>query len=113
MEGRPVAIVTGASRGIGRAVALELASLGYDLVVNRFQDQRPDVIEQAEALGVRCAFAPGNIGRAEARAAIVEAARNTFGRCDMLVNNAGAAPLERLDILTLPMPEVPCHADRA
>ena len=99
MEDRPVAIITGASRGIGRAVTLELASLGYDLVINRFQNKVPEVIQRAEALGARCAFAPGNIGQAEARAGIVEAARDTFGRCDMLVNNAGAAPLKRLDIL--------------
>jgi NAD(P)-dependent dehydrogenase (short-subunit alcohol dehydrogenase family) len=99
MSDRPVAIVTGASRGIGRGIALELASLGYDLVVNRVQDQEPDVIKEAGALDVRCAFAPGNIGDADARRRIVAIARETFGRCDMLVNNAGAAPLKRLDIL--------------
>lgn len=99
MTDRPVAIITGASRGIGRGIALELAGLGYDLVVNRAQDQRPEVIAEAEALGVRCAFAPGSIADADARQRIVETARESFGRCDLLVNNAGAAPLKRLDLL--------------
>jgi NAD(P)-dependent dehydrogenase (short-subunit alcohol dehydrogenase family) len=80
-------------------VALELASLGYDLVINRAQEQQPDVIEEAGALGARCEFAPGNIAEAHVRKNILELTRATFGRCDLLVNNAGAAPLKRMDIL--------------
>jgi NAD(P)-dependent dehydrogenase (short-subunit alcohol dehydrogenase family) len=99
MTERPVAIVTGASRGIGRAIGLELAALGYDLVVNRVQDKQPAILKEAGALGARCEFAPGDIGNAAARQRIVELTREKFGRCDMLVNNAGAAPLKRLDIL--------------
>lgn len=99
MADRPVAIVTGASRGIGRAIALELASLDYDLVVNRFQEQEPQVVAEVAQLGGRCEFAPGNISDAAARRQIVDVARAKLGRCDMLVNNAGAAPLKRLDIL--------------
>jgi NAD(P)-dependent dehydrogenase (short-subunit alcohol dehydrogenase family) len=94
-----VAIVTGASRGIGRSVALELASLGYDLVVNRLQEQQPDVLHEADALGARCEFAPGNVAESEVRKRIVQVARATFGRCDLLVNNAGTGPMKRLDIL--------------
>jgi 3-oxoacyl-[acyl-carrier protein] reductase len=99
MGDRPVAIVTGASRGIGRSIALELASLGYDLVVNRAQEQPPEVLEEAGALGARCEFAPGSIAEADARTRIVELTKARFGRCDMLVNNAGAAPSKRMDIL--------------
>ncbi len=99
MPDRPVAIVTGASRGIGRGIALELASSGFDLVINRAQAKQPEVMGEATALGAQCAFAPGNIGESQAREKIVEIARTTFGRCDLLVNNAGAAPLKRLDIL--------------
>jgi 3-oxoacyl-[acyl-carrier protein] reductase len=99
MRDRPVAIVTGASRGIGRSVALELASLGYDLVINRVQEQQPDVLEEADALGAHCEFAPGNVADAEVRRRIVAVTRAMFGRCDLLINNAGAAPIKRLDLL--------------
>jgi 3-oxoacyl-[acyl-carrier protein] reductase len=99
MADRPVAIVTGASRGIGRSVALELASLGYDLVINRAQDQQPEVLEEAGALGARHEFVPGSIAETAVRDSIVELAKAKFGRCDLLVNNAGAAPLKRMDIL--------------
>ena len=99
MADKPVAIVTGASRGIGRAIALELASCGYDLVVNRVQDAPPETRQEAMTLGVRCGFVQGDIGKAADRERIVAASKDKFGRCDMLVNNAGAAPAKRLDIL--------------
>jgi len=99
MADRPVAIVTGASRGIGRSVALELASLGYDLVINRAQEQPPEVLEEAGTLGARCEFAPGSISETPVRTRIVELTKTKFGRCDMLVNNAGTGPLKRLDVL--------------
>ena len=99
MEDRPVAIVTGASRGIGRSVALELAALGFDLVINRAQEQPPEVLQEAGALGARCEFAPGSVAEADVRQRMVELAKEKFGRCDMLVNNAGTAPLKRMDIL--------------
>ena len=99
MVERPVAIVTGASRGIGRAIALELASLGYDLVINRAQPEPPGTQKDVEKLGVRCRFAPGDIADAEIRQEIIDLAASQFGRCDMLVNNAGVGPLKRLDIL--------------
>jgi len=106
--GRPVAIVTGASRGIGRAIALELASLGYDLVINHFDssaDGEPDnsnALKTQEAikdLGTECEVMRGDVSSAEDRDRLVALARTKFGRCDMLVNNAGVAPLKRLDIL--------------
>ena len=99
MAERPVAIVTGASRGIGKAIALELASLGYDIVVNRAADAVPDTKGQVEELGARCEFIQGDVGKAKDRKRLVETTRENFGRCDMLVNNAGVAPLQRLDIL--------------
>jgi len=99
MAQRPVAIVTGASRGIGKAIALELARLGYDLVVNRVQPAVPETKAEAEGLGARCEFVQGDIGKTKDRDRLVETTKSKFGRCDMLVNNAGAAPLKRLDIL--------------
>ncbi|UCG47721.1 MAG: 3-ketoacyl-ACP reductase [Phycisphaerales bacterium] len=108
MSERPAAIVTGASRGIGRAIAKELASLGYDLAVSHLDftaDGEPDespartTRDELQALGSQCEIFRGDIGSAEDRARLVDLARERFGRCDMLVNNAGVAPLKRLDIL--------------
>ncbi len=99
MTDRPAAIVTGASRGIGRAIALELASLGYDVVVNRVQQARPEVVSEIERLGCRCEFVPGDVSKSQDRARIVGAARAAFGRCDMLVNNAGVSVAKRVDML--------------
>jgi 3-oxoacyl-[acyl-carrier protein] reductase len=99
MNERPVAIVTGASRGIGKAIALELASIGYDFVINRFQNTTPQTQKEVKALGARCEFVPGDIGEAKTRRQIIDLTKSKFGRCDILVNNAGVAPLQRLDIL--------------
>ncbi len=108
MSDRPVALVTGASRGIGRAVALELASLGYDLTISYFDfdsEGKPDESRACltkgdiEKAGAKCESLRADVGSAEDRAKLVELCRNRFGRCDMLMNNAGVAPLKRNDIL--------------
>jgi len=108
MSERPLAIVTGASRGIGKAIAKELASLGYDLVINHFDftaDGKPDESRAAqtqkeiEQTGAKCEALRGDVSSVEDRKALVSLAKSKFGRCDMLVNNAGVAPLKRLDLL--------------
>ncbi len=108
MKERPVAIVTGASRGIGKGIALELASLGFDLVVNYFDftaDGKPDdskaiqTQKEIEDLGAKCEILRGDVSSAADRDNLVALTKSKFGRCDMLVNNAGVAPLKRLDIL--------------
>jgi len=99
MTERPVAIVTGASRGIGRAIALELASLGYDLILNRVQNTPAETKKEAEQIGAKCEFVPGDISKAETRKRIIDSCKSKFGRVDFLVNNAGVAPLKRIDIL--------------
>jgi len=107
MADRPAAIVTGGSRGIGRAIALELAGLGHDVLLNHFDtaDGRPDdsaadeVRAGIEALGCRCLVLRGDVGSGEDRNALVHTARKELGRCDLLVNNAGVAPLRRDDLL--------------
>src|SRR4030042_6743057 len=108
MKERPVAIVTGARRGIGKGIATELASLGFDLVVNYFDfaaDGKPDdskagqTKKEIKGLGATCEILRGDVSSAEDRDNLVALAKSKFGRCDMLVNNAGVAPLKRLDLL--------------
>ncbi len=108
MTDRPVAIVTGASRGIGKAIAVELAGLGYDLVISHFDYSsrgQPDetcAVEtqgQIAGSGTRCEILRSDISNAADRARLVKTAEDGFGRCDMLVNNAGVAPAKRADIL--------------
>jgi len=108
MAERPVAIVTGASRGIGKGIAKELASLGYDLVINHFdftteggpdESRAEQTQKEIKELGAKCESLRGDISSAENRSSLVALTRSKFGRCDMLVNNAGVAPLKRMDIL--------------
>jgi len=108
MAERPVAIVTGASRGIGKGVAKELASLGYDLVVNYFDftaEGKPDESKAVQTqkeikdLGAVCEILRGDISSADNRNSLVALAKSKFGRCDMLMNNAGVAPSKRMDLL--------------
>jgi len=97
----PVAVVTGGSRGIGFGCALALAKSGFDLVINgmRPAEQVKEPIAELEACGVRVAYAQGDVGTAEGRETILSTARETFGQLNVLVNNAGVAPKERLDLL--------------
>jgi NAD(P)-dependent dehydrogenase (short-subunit alcohol dehydrogenase family) len=108
MSNKPVAIVTGASRGIGRGIALELANLGFNLVISHFDfdaQGRPDEAtgqktqKEIKALGAECEVLHADVSNAEDRKKLVDAAKAKFSRCDMLCNNAGVAPLKRIDIL--------------
>lgn len=107
MSDKPAAIVTGSSRGIGKAIAMELASMGYDIVVNYFdfKDGKPDdsVAQQAQldiqALGAECVIQRGDISSKDDRQKLIDLAKETFDRCDLLINNAGVAPSKRMDIL--------------
>jgi NAD(P)-dependent dehydrogenase (short-subunit alcohol dehydrogenase family) len=96
-----VALVTGSRRGIGRAVAVELARRGFDVAVNGTapREQAGDLPAAFEGLAGRAVYLPANIGRADHRAALVEGVRAAFGRIDLLVNNAGMAPRKRMDLL--------------
>ena len=102
-----VALITGASRGIGRGIALELAGLGFDLVVNyagnltAAQQTAAECTAVAEAVGekIRVEICQADISISGERRKLVDFTRQTFGRLDLLVNNAGVAPGVRADIL--------------
>lgn len=98
---RPTALVTGASRGIGRGIALALAGDGYDVVVNYATnvDAAKEVASRVAELGGRVHLVPADISVAEDRTRLVDEVYGAFGRLDLLVNNAGVAPSVRADIL--------------
>jgi NAD(P)-dependent dehydrogenase (short-subunit alcohol dehydrogenase family) len=90
LRGR-AAVVTGASRGIGREIALELARAGADVAVNYFVDpERAEATTTAiEALGVHAAAVAGDVGNAADVQRLMDEVVKRFGRLDILVNNAG------------------------
>jgi 3-oxoacyl-[acyl-carrier protein] reductase len=97
----PVALVTGASRGIGRGIALRLAKEGYAVVVNyvRSRDKAEDVVAEIKAGKGRAVALQADVGRGEDRKRLVEETLATFGRIDVLVNNAGITSPGRKDVL--------------
>lgn len=85
------ALVTGASRGIGRSIALGLADLGANVAVNYAGSEAAaaEVVEAIRAKGVSAIAVKSNVGRTEETDAMVKQVLETFGRIDILVNNAG------------------------
>ncbi|AKM18492.1 3-oxoacyl-[acyl-carrier-protein] reductase [Geobacillus sp. FSL K6-0789] len=90
LEGK-IALVTGASRGIGRAVALELARQGANVVVNYAGSEAKanEVVEMIRSLGREAIAVQADVARAEEVERLVKTALDQFGRLDILVNNAG------------------------
>jgi 3-oxoacyl-[acyl-carrier protein] reductase len=103
----PMALITGGSRGIGRGIALELARLGYDLLINYKDNQSA---AQQTAVDCQCIAMENDknpnleiyradISQAEDRKKLIDFAKSRFNGLDLLVNNAGAAPEIRADML--------------
>ncbi|MGE7089926.1 3-oxoacyl-[acyl-carrier-protein] reductase [Lysinibacillus sp. NPDC048646] len=86
-----VAVVTGASRGIGRAIALKLAEEGAKIVVNYSgsQAKAEEVVASIQANGGEAIAVQASVSKAEEVTALMDAAVKTFGSLDILVNNAG------------------------
>jgi 3-oxoacyl-[acyl-carrier protein] reductase len=86
-----VAVVTGGSRGIGRAIALRLAQFGARVVVNYLGNQAAAsaVVEQIEADGGQAIAVQADVSHLDQAQALIGAAKEAFGRVDVLVNNAG------------------------
>jgi NAD(P)-dependent dehydrogenase (short-subunit alcohol dehydrogenase family) len=99
LEGR-VALVTGAGRGIGKAIALGLAEMGADIgLVSRTRSELDAVADQVRALGPRADPLEADLTKTDLIASFVEAFAGRFGRIDILVNNAGMnVPQEALDV---------------
>jgi 3-oxoacyl-[acyl-carrier protein] reductase len=92
LNGR-IALVTGASRGLGRGIAIALAGAGADLIVNyrEREDAAAAVCAEIAALGRRCSALRADVSRAPEAARLVETAQAEIGPIDILVNNAGIA----------------------
>ncbi len=90
-----VAFVTGSSRGIGRGIADLLREKGWTVVYSGARQERPESLPEDRD------YFPCDISRAEDRKAALQYIIHRHGRIDLLVNNAGVAPLERRDILEM------------
>jgi NAD(P)-dependent dehydrogenase (short-subunit alcohol dehydrogenase family) len=96
-----VALITGGSRGIGYGCAQQLANSGFNLAINgvREEDSVADALEKLRKLGAEVIYCRGNVASKQDRQAILASVKARYGRLHVLVNNAGVAPVERLDIL--------------
>jgi 3-oxoacyl-[acyl-carrier protein] reductase len=98
---RPVALVTGGTRGIGFGIAAKLAAEGFDLAVCGVRDEAAasDALSALREAGGNLLYCQCDVADTAARQAMVANIRTHFGRLHVLVNNAGVAPRQRLDIL--------------
>jgi len=102
-----VALITGASRGIGRGIAVELAKIGHNLVINYVSNMSAarqtatDCVVAARTARktIRAEICQADIGSGAGRRKLIQFTKRTLGRLDLLVNNAGVAPEVRADIL--------------
>lgn len=91
----PTVLITGSSRGIGRAAALRFAEAGYHVVINcvssaaRLEETKREI----ELRGARCLAVPADVGNPEECRRLFDAASNAFGAVDVLVNNAGISKI--------------------
>ncbi len=94
------ALVTGSGRGIGKAIALQLASEGADVIINFFRNRKPaeETKEACEAFGVRAHLIKANIGDLNTLASMFGEIEEEFGGLDILINNAASGynrPIEK------------------
>ena len=97
-----VALVTGASRGIGRQISIELAKSGANVIVNYNRDEKEaqNVVQSIKKLGVRSIAVKADVASFEDCKSMVDVIKNEFGHLDILVNNAGALSDKTLKNMT-------------
>lgn len=100
---RKVALVTGASRGIGRTIAITTGAMGYFTVVhyNRQKQQAESTLREILAQGGEGMIARANLELSDDRIALITQVKDKVGRIDALINNAGMAPRVRRDLLDI------------
>ncbi|MEK3806050.1 enoyl-[acyl-carrier-protein] reductase FabL [Bacillus sp. FSL H8-0547] len=98
MNQNKTALITGSSRGIGKAIALRLAKQGYNIVINyaRSKSAALQTAEEIEALGVKALVVKANVGKPEKIKEMFAEIDETFGRLDIFVNNAASGVLRPL-----------------
>lgn len=101
MNDKKTAVVTGAARGIGMAIAVHLAKQNYDVVVADVcsPEDSAEALAEISRAGGKGLFCKCDISDSKSRQELLDFTKKNFGRCNLLVNNAGVAPLERMDIL--------------
>lgn len=103
MNNQKTAIVTGGSRGIGLAIARRLGLDGYQVVVfaTRPKEACMEQLKVLDEEGISWHYVQGFVDSHESRRRLVEETLDRYGRIDVLVNNAGVAPLVRADLLEM------------
>lgn len=98
MNHEKTALITGSSRGIGKAIAIRLAKQGYNIVINyaRSKSAALQTAEEIEALGVKTLVVKANVGKPEKIKEMFTEIDETFGRLDIFVNNAASGVLRPL-----------------
>ena len=98
-----VAFITGGSRGIGLGIAHKLAVEGYDLAINGVRDEASvsEVLETLRGTGARVAYCQGDVSDLGSHQGMIDHAVSELGQINVLVNNAGVAPLVRADVLEM------------
>ena len=99
--GEEVALITGAGRGIGLGIAENLAENGFDIVVDDIWEHKDiqGALGAIQDKGADVHYIQADISQSTERQRIMDETRDKYGRLDLLVNNAGVAPDQRLDIL--------------